>query len=66
MKKTYRNEAITILTYQDLLLLEDSQRENILVDIFSENDEYESITDFLSPEYNTAILDYLTMNYVGV
>lgn len=66
MKKIYRNQAITILAYQDLLLLESGKRESILIDIFSENDEYESIMDFSSPEYNEVILEYLKTDYTGV
>jgi Cysteine-rich CPCC len=61
-----RTWAIDIISKIDLLFLTEESRYNILVDIFSENDEYEKIGDIFQEKLNDEIIDYLTSKYIGV
>lgn len=62
----FREDALMLIAFEDLIYLDLEKRENILMDIYSENNEYESIKDYLNPKYNKAILNYLENSYKGV
>ena len=64
--KLLRPQALELVGYFSLLDLSILERENILVDIFSEDDEYENISDFSNPVYNVKINEYLKEKIKGV
>ncbi len=61
-----RSEALELLGYFSMLDLSIQERESILMDVFSENDEYESISNFGDPAYNLKIREYIKDKNKGV
>jgi ferredoxin-thioredoxin reductase catalytic subunit len=67
MVKLFREQAIRILSGIDLLIDYDSSaRESILVSLYSEDDEYENISDYADPKYNDEITELIITSYIGV
>lgn len=64
--KITRNEAKKMLAFIDLIHLNKEDREMILIDYHSNNDDFEDIEDCESYSYNKDILDYLTQQYKGI
>lgn len=64
--KLFRKEALLLFAYIELMYMSLQDRENILLDVYSDNDEYLSIKDSLSPEYNIEIVNYLIENFRGL
>ena len=63
--KLTRKQVKTILSYIDLIEQNIQSREEILLDIYSENDAYENIDDYSNPKYNDDIRSYLEYEYLG-
>ena len=61
-----RSEAIYIISLKILTDLTVDRRQGILMDIYSENDEYENIVDVSDATYNKEILDYITVGFTGI
>lgn len=66
MKRIDRKEAIYFLTIYQLLNINSDRREEILIDYYSENDEFEKIIDFSDTKYDRDVIQYLTNNFIGV
>lgn len=61
-----RNNALELVAEISLSALTSLEREEILIDIFSENDEYEKISDFNDPIYDSRIKHFLKRKFRGV
>ena len=62
----YRKHALELFAWKEISQLTNTEREEILTDIFSGNDEYELIKDFTSEKYNSLIVDYFIQTNAGV
>lgn len=64
MKKVIKRDmALDILTFNDLIKLDESDRENILIELNIENDKFKDIN---SSDFNKEISEFLKLNYQGV
>lgn len=61
-----RDEAKNLLTSIDLINCKEEDRQDILLDVYSENDEFENIVNYNDPIYNIDIFNYLKESYIGV
>jgi len=66
MINLFRKDIIEILSYIELIKYDPADRESILINQYSENDEYENILDFNDVQYNTFILFAIRNSYIGV
>ncbi len=64
--KITRREALELFGYLSMLDLTVAARESILIDVFSEDDEFEKISDFNDPVYNSQASGYLRRKNKGV
>lgn len=61
-----RGDALELFGYLSMLNLNLEERESILIDMFSEDNEFEKISDFSDPTYNPQVLKYLQITSKGV
>ena len=66
MKRINRKEAIYFLATYGVFKLTNERREAILIDCYSENDDFEKITDFSDVRYDHDVIRYLADGFVGI
>lgn len=63
--KLLRNEALEIVAFRELVSMSIEEREDILIDVYSDEDKYLEIKDYTSPDLNSDIIDYLKEDFKG-
>ncbi len=66
MNRINRKEAIYFLATYELFQLNHESRKGILIDCYSENNDFEKITDYSDTRYDHDIIQYIADRFVGV
>lgn len=64
--KLTRNQSVHIIALSDMINLTPEKREEIVIELFMENDEYENIKDFSDATYNDDITLFIEEKYQNV